>query len=106
MDLEKEEYGPFIKQNDVPVYVDVGSNHPPKVLENIPKGINKGCLPFQHLRISSTELRQFTRLHLKKVAINFNWTLSKAKPKVMKIKNKQETGRGPSSGSTPLTLEG
>ena len=41
MDLNKEEFGPFIKQNDVPVYVDVGSNHPPKVLKNIPKGINK-----------------------------------------------------------------
>ena len=41
MDLEKEEFGPFMKQNDVPVYVDAGSNHPPQVLENIPKGINK-----------------------------------------------------------------
>ena len=41
MDLEKNEYGPFMKPNDNPVYVDTGSNHPPKVLENIPKGINK-----------------------------------------------------------------
>ena len=38
MDLEKEEFGPFMKQNDVPVYVDAGSNHPPQVLENIPLG--------------------------------------------------------------------
>ena len=41
MDLEKEEFGPFIKENDTPIYVDVGSNHPPKIIENIPKGINK-----------------------------------------------------------------
>ena len=41
MDLNKEEYGPFLKPNDTPVYVDAGSNHPPKVLENIPKGINR-----------------------------------------------------------------
>ena len=41
MDLEKNENGPFMKPNDNPVYVDTGSNHPPKVLENIPKGINK-----------------------------------------------------------------
>ena len=41
MDLQKEEYGPFKKPNDTPIYVHSGSNHPPKVLENIPKGINR-----------------------------------------------------------------
>ena len=30
MDLETEEYGPFMKENDTPIYVDTGSNHPPK----------------------------------------------------------------------------
>ena len=40
MVLETEEYGPFMKENDTPIYVDTGSNHPPKVLCNIPKGIN------------------------------------------------------------------
>ena len=29
------------KPNDNPIDVDSGSKHPPKVLENIPKGINK-----------------------------------------------------------------
>ena len=41
LNLSKEEYGPYIKPNDVPVYVHSQSNHPPKILENIPKGINK-----------------------------------------------------------------
>ena len=41
LDLSKEEFGPYLKPGDTPVYVDVGSNHPPKVLENIPKGINR-----------------------------------------------------------------
>ena len=41
MDLEKEEYGPFSKPNDTPIYVDASSNHPPKVIENIPMGINR-----------------------------------------------------------------
>ena len=40
-DLEQEEFGPFLNPNDTPVYVDAGSNHPPKVIENIPKGINR-----------------------------------------------------------------
>ena len=41
MDLEQEEFGPFLKPNDTPIYVDAGSNHPHKVIENIPKGINR-----------------------------------------------------------------
>ena len=41
MDLDKEEFGPFLKPNDTPTYVNAGSNHPQKVLENIPKGINR-----------------------------------------------------------------
>ena len=41
LDLEKEEYGPYLKPSDTPIYVSAGSNHPPKVLENIPKGVNK-----------------------------------------------------------------
>ena len=41
MDLEKEEYGPFIKPNDTPIYVDASSNHPHKVIQNIPIGINR-----------------------------------------------------------------
>ena len=41
MDLGLEEFGPFRKENDTPIYVHTGSNHPPKILENIPKGINR-----------------------------------------------------------------
>ena len=41
LDLDKEEHGPFLKPNDTPLYVNIGSNHPPKILENIPKGVNR-----------------------------------------------------------------
>ena len=40
-DLEKEEFGPYMKPNGAPIYVNAKSNHPPKILENIPKGINR-----------------------------------------------------------------
>ena len=40
-DLEKEEYGPYRKPGDGPIYVDSGSNHPRSVLKNIPVGIGK-----------------------------------------------------------------
>ena len=41
MDLEQEEFGPVLKPNDTPIYVNARSNHPPKVIENILKGINR-----------------------------------------------------------------
>ena len=33
-------YKPYIKDNDIPLYVNVKSNHPPTVLQNIPEGVN------------------------------------------------------------------
>ena len=41
LDLEKEEFRPFRKPNDSPVYIDVKSNHPPTIIKQIPKMINK-----------------------------------------------------------------
>ena len=40
MDLRTGIFRPFMKENDKPLYVDKNSNHPPLVLQNIPKGIN------------------------------------------------------------------
>ena len=39
-DSRTGEYKPYIKPNDTPIYVHSQSNHPKKVLENIPKGVN------------------------------------------------------------------
>ena len=41
LDLEREIYLPYMKENHTPVYVDVQSNHPPLVLKNIPLGVNR-----------------------------------------------------------------
>ena len=40
-DLDNECYKPFHKINSRLLYVGIGSNHPRKVLENIPEGINR-----------------------------------------------------------------
>ena len=40
LDLPKEEYRPYMKPNGEPVYVHADSNHPPRILQNIPKSIN------------------------------------------------------------------
>ena len=40
-DLENNSYKPYIKENDVPLYVHQKSNHPPAILKNIPAAVNK-----------------------------------------------------------------
>ena len=41
LDLNTGIFKPFMKENDMPVYVDVKSNHPPAILKNIPLGVNR-----------------------------------------------------------------
>jgi hypothetical protein len=41
MDLRDGIYRPYMKPNDVPVYVNKMSNHPPAVTKNLPAGVNK-----------------------------------------------------------------
>ena len=39
--LEEGSFKPFLKPGDKPVYVNAKSNHPPAILRNIPKSINR-----------------------------------------------------------------
>ena len=41
MNLPKESYEPYRKPNSTPQYVNVGSNHPPNVISQIPRSIEK-----------------------------------------------------------------
>ena len=41
LDLEKEEFKPYIKPGDKPTYVHSLSNHPPSIIKNIPPAINR-----------------------------------------------------------------
>ena len=41
LNLENETYKPYMKPNDFPLYVDTQSNHPPNILRNIPKSVNR-----------------------------------------------------------------
>ena len=40
-DLQNENYRPFLKPGDRPLYVNKKSNHPPSILKNIPLAVNK-----------------------------------------------------------------
>ena len=39
--LEDESYKPFRKDNEVPLYINIKSNHPPHIKRELPKMINK-----------------------------------------------------------------
>ena len=41
LNLDSDTYKPFLKENNTPLYVHSESNHPRKVLNNIPDGVNK-----------------------------------------------------------------
>ena len=41
LDLAKEDFKPYKKPNDKPIYVNTASNHPATVIKQIPAGINK-----------------------------------------------------------------
>ena len=40
-DLENDLYKPYLKPNNVILYVNIASNHPPSIVKNIPESINK-----------------------------------------------------------------
>ena len=41
MDTLSGIYGPYLKDNNTPIYINVERNHPPLVLKQIPLGIEK-----------------------------------------------------------------
>ena len=41
LNLNDGTFKPFIKPNDFPLYVNSNSNHPPSILKNIPKSVNR-----------------------------------------------------------------
>ena len=41
LDLNTGLYKPYMKENDLPLYVNSSSNHPPLVIQNLPKGVNR-----------------------------------------------------------------
>ena len=41
LDLENDIYKPYLKPNNQILYVNVGSNNPPNILQNIPASVNQ-----------------------------------------------------------------
>ena len=52
---------PFNKPNNIPLYINKKSNHPPRIISNIPQSINRRLLRQRVLRQSSTILSESPR---------------------------------------------
>ena len=94
MDLDLEEFGPFLKPNDTPIYVDAGSNHPPKVIENIPKGINKRLSTISATKQIFDNAAPVYQAALDRSGHNFNFSLNKMKTQ-MKQEKRKTSAEGP-----------
>ena len=40
LNLSKDTFEPYKKENDIPIYIHTSSNHPPSVIKQIPKSIS------------------------------------------------------------------
>ena len=101
MDLEKEEYGPFSKPNDTPIYVDASSNHPPKVIENIPMGINRRLSTISATKEIFDKAAPVYQAALKKSGHTFNLHYDPNPNTNDGGKSKQKHAKGPLFGLTP-----
>ncbi len=56
LNLSDKTYAPYIKPNNVPLYIHCNSNHPPTIIKQIPKSINKriSSLSANHSSFEST----------------------------------------------------
>ena len=65
-DLDNNVYKPFGRENNKPIYINKHSNHPPSILKQLPKSIEK--------RISKTS-STFYFIFLGKINIIYAWQL-------------------------------
>ena len=47
LDLERNTYSPYRKKNAITQYIDIGSNHPQNILQQIPRMIRKDIKPIE-----------------------------------------------------------
>ena len=91
LDLEREIFKPYRKPNDRPLYVNKLSNHPPNVIKEIPKSINKRLSS-----ISSTEKEFDEAKEAYQNALNnsgYHYQLSYEKPETPQQRGKKKKGR-------------
>ena len=59
--LSTGKYVAYTKSGNVPLYVNRKSNHPPRIIENIPKSINKWLSEIQLMNVHLTKRHLFIR---------------------------------------------
>ena len=71
-DLNKGTFKPFIKPGDTPCYVHACSNHPPGIIRNIPKSINKRVSALSSNEDMFNSVAPTYQAALEKSGYNFN----------------------------------
>ena len=74
LNLEEDTFKPYIKPNDVPLYVHKHSNHPPSITKNIPEAINKRLTALSSDEQTFSSISQIYQEALKKSGYDYKLT--------------------------------
>ena len=84
LNLSDGTYKPYIKPNDVPLYVNKESNHPPSIKKNIPLSINKRLSALSSSEEIFDSIKPIYQEALYKAGYNFELKYKKEEPQSKK----------------------
>ena len=101
LNLANGKYLPYNKPGNIPLYVNKKSNHPPRIIENIPKSINKRL---SEISLDEDSFSKAAPLYQKAVDDSgYNHRLSFSVPTHSLQPLEEETAIETSFGTTPLS---
>ena len=63
LNLEDGTYRPYRKKDSKPIYVNLGYNHPPWIIKNIPHMVNKRLIDISSNEVVFDEAKKRTKMH-------------------------------------------
>jgi len=94
-------FRPYLKEGDIPLYVNLGSNHPPSILKNIPASINRRLSALSSNEAKFDSVKSVYQEALAKAG--YNYQLKYEPPSPLGVK-KVEKGIEKLFGGIPLFL--
>ena len=93
LDLSKETYEPYRKPNDIPIYINAMSNHPPTVIAHIPNAVEKRLSTLSSNKKVFDKSSKLYKEALQKCGYkkNINYEIQKVDEKKEENKNKKRS---------------
>ena len=91
---------PFNKPNNIPLYINKKSNHPPRIISNIPQSINRRLSGISYDKESFDKAAPFYQKALDNSGPSTSSHFLQASPPKLQTL-REEIGRGTSFGTTP-----